>query len=127
MSSQRWLDERLPLLVALGCLVFMILAAPAHAEYPLKWRRVAVVESVAVTVKEVTEAELVELRAKHEPQSSRNRSALDRTVPQHRYGFTLLYRDTSSGAFRCEVFVHDAGDAKTLAHEMRHCHGWVHL
>lgn len=123
--SSRWIDERLPLLIALACLVFLVLVAPAHAAYPLKWQRVAEVNEVAVTVKAVTVAELAALQLEHA--RGIDRSALGRTVPKHRDGFAILYRDTTTGAYRCEVFVRDESDAKTLEHELRHCHGWVHL
>lgn len=119
--------SRLPFLdgfcrgLAAGLVVLVILlASTARAE---EWRRVALVESPAITVTVATEAELARLRAKHE---RADRSALGRVVPMHRYGFAILYRDTSSGAYRCTVFVRDAGDAATLEHELRHCEGWAH-
>lgn len=122
--SSRWIDNRLPLLIGLACLVFMLLAAPAHAAYPLKWQRVAEVDAVAVAVKAVTAAELAALQLEHA--RGIDRSALGRTVPKHRDGFAILYRDTTTGAYRCEVFVRDPEDATTLEHELRHCNGWVH-
>jgi hypothetical protein len=119
--SSRWIDNRLPLLIGLAALLFVLLTAPAHASE--QWTRAAVVDAVAVTVTEVTEAELAQLRAKHE--RSHDRSALGRVVPMHRYGFAILHRNKYTGAFRCEVYIASL-DPETLEHELRHCNGWVH-
>lgn len=101
-----------------------LLAGSAHAGDGYQWSRVAKVESVSVSVAQVTELELAALRSKYE--HSIDRSALGRVVPKHRYGFALLFRDKDTGAFRCEVYVSNTNDAETLEHELRHCNGWVH-
>lgn len=116
------LERVLRIAVAVLALTVAVLVnVRAHAAE--QWTQVATVEEVAIRVSQVTEAELARLRAKHEPS---DRSALGRVVPMHRYGFALLMRDRSTGAYRCEVYVIDAGDSQTLEHETRHCHGWVH-
>jgi hypothetical protein len=120
--SARWIDERLPLLIGLACLLFVLLATTtAHAS---EWTRVAEVDAVAVTITEVTAAELRAIQAKHARPSS-DRSALGRTVPMHRYGFAILHRNKDTGAYRCEVYIASL-DPETLEHELRHCDGWVH-
>lgn len=117
MSSSRWLDERLPLLIALGCLLFLILAAPAHAAPSLTWKLAHEVPAVTIELKVVTRNELFALLQKHD---RRNQLAAPKTV-----GFSLLMRNTA-GAYRCEVYVLRSNDSETIAHETRHCHGWVH-
>ncbi len=41
-------------------------------------------------------------------------------------GLAVLYRDRSAGTWRCEVYVMSSASEATLAHERRHCLGWVH-
>lgn len=113
------MDERLPLLIGLACLLFVLLAAPAHAGE--RWTRSAVVSDVAVTVTVVTLEELARLS----PRELGGPARLANPRPVH--GFAKLYRNTETGAFRCDVFVPEHAPAETLEHELRHCHGWVHL
>lgn len=106
--------------------VVYLLSHKAHAASDgYQWERKVTAEDVAVTVAVVSELELAALRAKYERQPI-DRSALGRVIPKHRYGFAMLYRDKTTGAFRCEVYLRDADDAATLEHELRHCHGWAH-
>jgi hypothetical protein len=99
-------------------LLVLVLANTAHAAPSLTWRRALEVREVSIEVREVTRLELLALLDKHSPRESLS--------PPKTVGFSLLMRNQRTGAYRCEVYVIDAGDSQTLEHETRHCHGWVH-
>ena len=105
--------------LAAGLVALAILFASAtHAAPSLNWRRAVEVQEVAIEVRQVARLELLELLRKHDPRES--------LVPSKTVGFSLLKYAPSSGTYRCELYVLSLEDARTIEHETRHCHGWVH-
>jgi hypothetical protein len=115
------LERALRVMVAVLALAIAILAN-VRATAEERWRRVAVVEDVAVTVVEVSELKLASLQHMTDA-----RSLIDKGARASRHGFSELRRNVSTGAYRCTVYVTAATNTpEVLEHETRHCHGWVH-
>lgn len=118
------LERVLRIAVAALALAVAILAnVRAYAEPTeerLRWERVAVVESVAITVHVVGVDELARMQGK----PWQNYRDLRKS---HRHGFARLYRNAATGAYTCAVYVtRETNTPAALEHETRHCNGWVH-
>lgn len=85
----------------------------------LAWSRVVVVDAPTVTVVRVDQAELARLVAKP---TSRD-LGIARRAP---HGYAELRRNIKTGAYTCTVYLPPNATEETLAHELKHCEGWVH-
>lgn len=107
--------------LAAGLLVLaLVLAGSAHAE---QWQRAVIVDSPAITVTVATRGEIARLRASH---PMLKHSAAELAKVRWLYGFSILYRDKLTGAYRCDLYVSSLEDVATIEHETKHCNGWVH-
>lgn len=99
-------------------LLTLLVTSPAHADR-FSWKRAYQIDDVAITVTIVeSDAEMRRLRAEF------GNVPVDNVIRTELLGFSVLYR--REGAYRCTIYLADAADSETLAHETRHCHGWVH-
>lgn len=99
--------------LALLCLT----AGAAHALQPpqfFNWsHKYDVPENIAIAVASVSAMSLHNMLVRH----GRTDSA---------QAFSILHSD-GNGGWSCEVFIGPTDDrSAALAHELRHCHGWVH-
>lgn len=108
-----------------GLALGLTLSAGACAER-YRWERVLEAEPVAIAVEEVSPRELRRIERKYTGGSRPDRQVLSAAMSdtQPHKGFALLFR--SGGDLYCRIYVTDATDEATLAHEERHCHGWTH-
>lgn len=103
--------------------VLLLGASPAMAEH---WWRAVVADDVAITVHELTPAELA-LKMGRPSDARRVRvDLLEQKRAQLEPGYAVLYRQAGTGALLCNVYVVADAPAATLEHEYRHCHGWQH-
>jgi hypothetical protein len=104
--------------LALGLAVLVLmLASRADAAERWDWRRVAAVESVAITVHVVSGRELAELAGVVPSRFSTSAKGL--------HGYAELRRNRDTGAYTCALYV-VTDEPVTLEHETRHCYGWAH-
>ena len=116
-SRYRDSDVLMPLIIAALSLVVVCLMAPANAAGREHWTRAVVVDEVAITVHIVSAKELARVM---DAKWNLRDLALDDGK-----GHAKLYRNMETGAWSCHVYL-SKPDPQTLAHEARHCHGWIH-
>lgn len=104
----------------LAALAAVCFSAVAIAEPAYQWTRVAEVDAVEITVKEVTPVEMQEVEYRYLGPPNREFGLW----AVRNVGFSVLLR--RDDAFYCHIYVLDAEDAETIAHERRHCYGWTH-
>lgn len=105
--------------LAAGLLVLAAVLSISPAKAGELWTRKVLAEDVAITVHVVSVDELRRLRGV----VSWGLPTADQTSRQ---GLAKLYRNRETGAWTCEVYVTKDSTEETLAHERRHCQGWVH-
>lgn len=83
----------------------------------LHWYRVVDADNVHIHVNVVKEPTLKRMIEKYSNSPNWAR---------HDLGFAVLFRNSTTGAYVCQIYVLNTHDKATLAHERFHCHGWQH-
>lgn len=100
-------------------------AVAKHAHYhKYHWYRAVNVTHVTMKINVVTEAEIRFIIKKYSKQ--RIDYDFNSEAADYAYGFAVLFRNRVTGAYMCQIYLTDATDKATLAHEKRHCYGWEH-
>lgn len=100
-----------------GCAVLLLLAFVAMPASAARfWQRVAEPVDTRVILIESSADELAALRAQYGNMGGRSDT---------RNAFTLLTRNRDTGEWVCRIYL-TKSTPKVLAHEMRHCEGWIH-
>lgn len=100
-------------LIALFVLLSVALTTEAAS---FRWKRAVEVEDVEINLNVVSPSELQRVQRDYANVHRNDFSTK---------GFSILYRNTETGGFRCEIFVTNAAK-EYVEHETRHCYGWVH-
>jgi len=116
MNQQK--QDHVSMWIAIATLVLlMMIAGTAEAQYD--WRRVVDVPAVDIEIRKASAAEILAERRKHSGPNWHRDVGRDG-------GYAVLYRNKTTGGFRCVIWVKPPVTGTVLEHERRHCRGWVH-
>jgi len=85
------------------------------------WKREVQIDDVSITVEVMgLDTKMNAIRAKY------GRRGPEGALRTRLFGYSVLFRNSETGAYRCSIYLLREGDEETLAHETRHCYGWGH-
>lgn len=108
--------SQLAILLIAGALIWLVWSPDAEAGERFEWERAVVVpsESLVIEYHTVTRSDLF-----------RWVRAVDGRAHPGTVGHATLYA-RPDGTYRCEIRYLVTADSSVLAHEERHCRGWIH-